>query len=253
MEWSIQQIAKTRRHHQPHAAALRRHRPAAAVEHRPQRLPPLRRRGARAAAADPAAARPRPRAAADRARCSTARRPRSTPSRATSRGCVRSRTGWHGRSCRSNRPSTTLRGGERLMAENMFDGFDHTQYKDEVEQRWGKKAYADSDRWWRGMDADEKAAWKSARRDARPGLDRGGRAGHRARQRRGAGARAAARRVADRHPRHAGGNAGRGSQGIPARSRRDVRRRPALRANYGGQDGAEFVRDALRAYADANL
>ncbi len=36
------------------------------------------------------------------------------------------------------------------MAENMFDGFDHTQYKDEVEQRWGKKAYADSDRWWRG-------------------------------------------------------------------------------------------------------
>nr|BFF09472.1 hypothetical protein GCM10025699_07750 [Microbacterium flavescens] len=24
---------------------------------------------------------------------------------------------------------TALRGGERLMAENMFDGFDHTQYK----------------------------------------------------------------------------------------------------------------------------
>ena len=30
---------------------------------------------------------------------------------------------------------TALRGGERLMAENMFDGFDHTQYKEEVEQR----------------------------------------------------------------------------------------------------------------------
>ena len=31
------------------------------------------------------------------------------------------------------------------MAEKMFDGFDHTQYKDEVEQRWGKEAYAKSD------------------------------------------------------------------------------------------------------------
>ena len=31
----------------------------------------------------------------------------------------------------------------------MFDGFDHTQYKDEVEERWGKDAYAKSDAWWR--------------------------------------------------------------------------------------------------------
>ncbi|WP_104086253.1 MerR family transcriptional regulator [Arthrobacter sp. GMC3] len=41
--------------------------------------------------------------------------------------------------------------GEEIMAENMFDGFDHTQYKDEVEQRWGKDAYARGDTWWRGM------------------------------------------------------------------------------------------------------
>ena len=41
---------------------------------------------------------------------------------------------------------TALEGGERLMAENVFDGFDHTQYKDEVEQRWGKDAYAKSTR-----------------------------------------------------------------------------------------------------------
>lgn len=37
------------------------------------------------------------------------------------------------------------------MAEKMFDGFDHTQYKDEVEQRWGAEAYASGDRWWTGM------------------------------------------------------------------------------------------------------
>ena len=46
------------------------------------------------------------------------------------------------------------------MAEDMFNGFDHTQYKDEVEERWGKDAYAKGDSWWRGMGADEKAAWK---------------------------------------------------------------------------------------------
>lgn len=32
-----------------------------------------------------------------------------------------------------------LKGDEQLMAEEMFDGFDHTQYKDEVEERWGTR------------------------------------------------------------------------------------------------------------------
>src|SRR5690554_4444275 len=42
---------------------------------------------------------------------------------------------------------TKMEGGEQLMADEMFDGFDHTQYKEEVEQRWGKQAYAKSDAW----------------------------------------------------------------------------------------------------------
>ena len=54
-----------------------------------------------------------------------------------------------------------LEGGEQLMAENMFDGFDHTQYKDEVEERWGRDAYARSDSWWRSMSDSEKADWKA--------------------------------------------------------------------------------------------
>lgn len=45
-----------------------------------------------------------------------------------------------------------LEGGEELVASEVFDGFDHTQYKGEVEERWGKQAYADSDRWWRSLD-----------------------------------------------------------------------------------------------------
>ncbi len=47
---------------------------------------------------------------------------------------------------------TTLRKherGEPLMAEEMLDGFDHTQYEDEVVERWGREAYDKSDAWWR--------------------------------------------------------------------------------------------------------
>jgi len=54
---------------------------------------------------------------------------------------------------------TTLRkmeGGEQLMVEEVFDGFDHTQYKDEVIERWGREAYESGDRWWRSLsDADK--------------------------------------------------------------------------------------------------
>jgi DNA-binding transcriptional MerR regulator len=48
---------------------------------------------------------------------------------------------------------------EELMAEDMFDGFDHTQYRDEVEQRWGAQAWADGDRWWRGLGDEGRAAF----------------------------------------------------------------------------------------------
>lgn len=52
-------------------------------------------------------------------------------------------------------------GGESLMAHDMFDGFDHTEYEAEVTERWGADAYARGDAWWRGMGADEKSAWKA--------------------------------------------------------------------------------------------
>ncbi|PPG03186.1 MerR family transcriptional regulator [Pseudoclavibacter sp. RFBI5] len=49
-----------------------------------------------------------------------------------------------------------LKGEEQLMPEQMFDGFDHTQYKDEVAERWGAEASAGSDAWWRGLGVDGK-------------------------------------------------------------------------------------------------
>lgn len=45
---------------------------------------------------------------------------------------------------------------EPQMAEEMFKGFDHTQYKDEVIERWGQDAWDASCRWWGGLSDDEK-------------------------------------------------------------------------------------------------
>lgn len=51
-------------------------------------------------------------------------------------------------------------GGRALMAEEMFDGFDHTRYRDEVVSRWGRDAWASGDRWWRSLDGAGKAAFQ---------------------------------------------------------------------------------------------
>lgn len=143
-------------------------------------------------------------------------------------------------------------GGE-LMAEDMFDGFDHTQYKDEVEQRWGAKAYRDSDRWWRGMSDTAKAQWKA---DAES-LGRDWLAAA------GSGIEPTspeAQALAERHVAWLTG-----IPGTPAADPDgDVKgyvtglaemyvADPRFAANYGGEEGAGFVRDALRAYAEARL
>ncbi|MEE2522255.1 MerR family transcriptional regulator [Pseudarthrobacter sp. J75] len=147
-----------------------------------------------------------------------------------------------------------VKGGGNIMAEDMFNGFDHTQYKDEVEQRWGKDAYASSDKWWRNMSAAEQAEWKdraaqlgsdwiaAAESGAEPGSE-------------------AAQALAKRHVEWltgipgtpafagAGGDTKAYVTGLGEMYVAD----PRFTANYGGQQGAEIVRDALRIYADANL
>ncbi len=54
---------------------------------------------------------------------------------------------------------TTMEGGGRLMADEMFDGFDHTQHEAEVTERWGADAYRTGDTWWRGLSTQDKAAY----------------------------------------------------------------------------------------------
>jgi DNA-binding transcriptional MerR regulator len=152
---------------------------------------------------------------------------------------------------------TALRGGENLMADNMFDGFDHTQYKEEVEERWGRRAYADGDRWWRGMTDAQRADWQQRVSDlgrdwiaaAESGIDP---------------ASSEAQEIARRHVEWLTGVPGTPAS-VPGG---DVKAYviglgemyvadPRFGANYatssGGTHGAEFVRDALRVYADANL
>ena len=152
---------------------------------------------------------------------------------------------------------TALKERKELMAENMFDGFDHTQYKDEVEQRWGKKAYADSDHWWRGMSDDDRAAWQQRVADlgrdwiaaAESGIDP---------------ASEEAEDIARRHVEWLTGIPGTPAA-VPGG---DVKAYviglgemyvadPRFAANYttsaSGTAGAEFVRDALRVYAEARL
>lgn len=147
----------------------------------------------------------------------------------------------------------TLQEGGELMAENMFDGFDHTQHRDEVEQRWGKEAYAISDAWWRGMDAEEKRAWRQRVEDLGRDWTAAARSG-------AAPDSEVAQDLAARHVAWL-----RGIPGTPAADPDgDLAAYvtglgemyvtdPRFAANYGGEEGAAFVRDALRSYADRTL
>jgi MerR family transcriptional regulator, thiopeptide resistance regulator len=152
------------------------------------------------------------------------------------------------------RTITELEGGEQPMAEKMFDGFDHTQYKDEVEQRWGKESYAQSDAWWRSKSQSEKddfmlaaaeliEAWKSAAQSgALPESDE---------------AQALAQRQYDwlsgipGTPRTADNRASKDYYtGLAEMYVADDR----FAKNYGDDNsGATFVRDAMLAFAERNL
>lgn len=146
-----------------------------------------------------------------------------------------------------------LEGGERLMAEQMFDGFDHTAYTEEVEERWGKEAYARSDAWWRSMSDDEKAAWQQ--RVAQLGSDWIA-AHERGLDPAGDEAQALAQRQFEwlrGIPGTPGGGAGGPTKeyfrGLAEMYVTDDR----FGANYGGRAGVQFVRDAMIAYAERNL
>ncbi|GAA1978856.1 TipAS antibiotic-recognition domain-containing protein [Isoptericola halotolerans] len=151
------------------------------------------------------------------------------------------------------RTLTALEKRRPIMAEEMLDGFDHTQYQEEVTARWGADAYAASDAWWRGLGAEGQAEWK-ARLDALNAdwVDAAGRdvdpTSHEAQE------------LAARHVQWLGSVPGtpRADDGGPLRDyvvglAEMYVADPRFAANYGGGDGAAFVRDALLAFAEREL
>lgn len=147
--------------------------------------------------------------------------------------------------------------GEQIMAQEMFDGFDHTQYKDEVEERWGKEAYARSDAWWRSQTPADKAGWKeqvaALNADWIAAFSSGTEA-----------TSPVAQDLARRHVEWLRAVPGTPAAMASAASAADVREYvlglaemyvadERFAANYGGSEGAAFVRDALTAYAEQEL
>ena len=143
--------------------------------------------------------------------------------------------------------------GMALMPEHMFDGFNHTEYREEVESRWSPAAYATSDRWWRGKSLEERSEWQAAQRQlAQDWMNLAGSGADPA----GEVAQALARRHADwlaAITGTPGAETGRPAKayliGLGEMYVADER----FSANYGGVDGAAFVRDALASYAERNL
>lgn len=139
--------------------------------------------------------------------------------------------------------------GSSLMSADMFDGFDHTEFREEVEARWGADAYAVSDRWWRGLSEKNKAEWMDAvnqlNTDWVAAVDRGVDP-----------ASPTAQALAERHVAwlHSvpGTPAGDDFEayvlGLGDMYVADER----FAANYGGVEGAAFVRDALRVLLESD-
>ncbi|QNE48087.1 MerR family transcriptional regulator [Glaciihabitans sp. INWT7] len=143
---------------------------------------------------------------------------------------------------------TNTKEGTALMADDMFDGFDHTVYKEEVVERWGSQAYAGGDRWWRSLDAGDKERFHSEQKAVQADYASAC----------AAGAHSDAEAVLAITRRHYDwitaswqGKAPTAEQftGLGEMYVDDDR----FAANYGGREGAAFVRDAMAAFASRYL
>jgi DNA-binding transcriptional MerR regulator len=143
-----------------------------------------------------------------------------------------------------------LKAGKPLMAEQMFDGFDHTQYRAEVEATWGEAAYRASDAWWRAKSKDERRAYQEQHKAIADDYQV-------ARDARQAPESATVQAIVARHVAWLNLAAEvTGGEITATRLRRygDMYvGDPRFAQNYGGLDGAEFVREAFGYYADRSL
>ncbi len=141
----------------------------------------------------------------------------------------------------------TLRAREKgaaMTAEEALDGFDQSQYEQEVTERWGADAWKRGQDWWKRMSADDKRRFQQEHRDVAAGYAAAREAGESVDSER-------VQALVERHYRWVGAGwqtaepdvemfAGLGDMYVA-----DER----FAANYGGTEGAEYVRDAMRAFA----
>lgn len=150
------------------------------------------------------------------------------------------------------RTLTALENESEITMTTMFDGFDPTAYREEVEERWGAIAYATSSAWWEAKSPEQRADWQRVQKEL------------------AAGWVALAASDADPEDHEAQALAKRHAAWlaeIPGTPATDPATRkayilalaemyaadPRFAANYGGVEGADFVRAALTAYAEARL
>ncbi|HEX7002684.1 MAG TPA: TipAS antibiotic-recognition domain-containing protein [Trueperaceae bacterium] len=140
--------------------------------------------------------------------------------------------------------------GEALMAEEMFEGFDHSRYKAEVIERWGKDAYERGDKWWRSLSEDEKRQFGQLHLDIAADFGKA----------MAAGREPASDEVQAIVERHYGwikiGWQGREPSAEAYRGLAEMYvNDPRFAANYDehGEGGAKYVRDAMNVFADRRL
>lgn len=143
--------------------------------------------------------------------------------------------------------------GEITM-EEMLDGFDHTQYREEVEAKWGKDAYEQSAKWWESKSEAERQDFAAIVAELNKGwiaLAESGTDSTSDEAQAQAAKHVAWLKSIPGTPGHDGDTeqlkayvTGLGEMYVA-----DER----FAANYGGTEGATFVRDALVRYADQNL
>ncbi|CAN5300716.1 TipAS antibiotic-recognition domain-containing protein [soil metagenome] len=137
--------------------------------------------------------------------------------------------------------------GEPLMATEVFDGFDHSQYEQEVTERWGREAWERGDRWWSSLSAAERRDFQQQQDDIAADFGRAHRDGH-------AAGSADVQAIAARHVEWLSSTTDPSKDyliGLAEMYVEDGR----FTANYDrhGEGTAALVRDALTIYAERHL
>lgn len=156
-----------------------------------------------------------------------------------------------------------LQEGRTPTMTEMFEGFDQRRHRDEVEQRWGHAAAKTSSQWWDGLDGEARGDWMAQVAALNAAWVRAAASGA---DPRGADAQElAARHVAwlasvpGTPAARAASGAAESDEATAVEGADIVREYVAglaemyvaderFAANYGGVEGARFVREALRAH-----